>query len=153
MAHARQQIRDAVVTAVTGLSTTGARVYPSRVHPLAKDFAPSLLVYTGDEEIEAHGQGRPVSLMRSLEVIVDGRAGDVDAAAMEQKLDAIANDVEAALGVATGTAPLGGLVLNMQITGIEVERDGEGDRPMGAVRLAYSILYRTADAAPGTIIS
>jgi hypothetical protein len=30
MAHLRKQIRDNVVTAVTSLSTTGARVYASR---------------------------------------------------------------------------------------------------------------------------
>jgi len=49
MSHARQQVRDAVVTAVTGLTTTSTRVYASRVYP--HDSLPSLAVYTLEEEI------------------------------------------------------------------------------------------------------
>ena len=33
MAHARTQIRNAVVAALTGLATTGARVHASRMRP------------------------------------------------------------------------------------------------------------------------
>ena len=34
MAHVRQQIRDAIVTALTGLTTTGTNVFRSRIYPL-----------------------------------------------------------------------------------------------------------------------
>ena len=34
MAHLRKQIRDDVVTTLTGLSTTGSKVYASRVYPI-----------------------------------------------------------------------------------------------------------------------
>ena len=34
MSHARQKIRDAVVTLLTGLTTTGSRVYDTRLYNL-----------------------------------------------------------------------------------------------------------------------
>ena len=34
MAHVRKQIRDAVITTLTGLSTTGSNVFRSRIYPL-----------------------------------------------------------------------------------------------------------------------
>jgi hypothetical protein len=45
LAHLRKQIRDNVVTALTGLSTTGSRVYGSRVYPMAAANLPGLCVY------------------------------------------------------------------------------------------------------------
>ena len=41
--HARKQIRDAVETACTGLTTTGANVSASRVY--AHETLPSLAIY------------------------------------------------------------------------------------------------------------
>lgn len=41
----RKQIRDNVVTTLTGLSTTGSRVYASRVYPMAAANLPGLCVY------------------------------------------------------------------------------------------------------------
>ncbi|MEY2654030.1 MAG: hypothetical protein RLZZ524_1058, partial [Pseudomonadota bacterium] len=42
--HLRQQIREAVAGAVTGLTTTGARVYQGRVYPLEDAQLPGLTV-------------------------------------------------------------------------------------------------------------
>ena len=50
MAHARQSIRDNVVTAVTGLTITCTNVFRSRVHPLGENKLPALCVYTAAEE-------------------------------------------------------------------------------------------------------
>ena len=52
MAHARQSIRDNVVTAVTGLSTTGTNVFRSRVYPLGENKLPALCIYTVAGEVE-----------------------------------------------------------------------------------------------------
>ena len=52
MSHARQQIRDAVATAVTGLSITGANVSKTRMFRFENDECPALSVYTLSEEIE-----------------------------------------------------------------------------------------------------
>nr|ADI23589.1 hypothetical protein [uncultured nuHF2 cluster bacterium HF0770_42C12] len=47
MAHVRQSIRDNVVTAVTGLSTTGSNVFRSRVYPLGTNKLPVQKHVTG----------------------------------------------------------------------------------------------------------
>ena len=51
MAHLRKQIRDNFVTALTSLSTTGSRVYASRVYPMAAANLPGLCVYAKSEEV------------------------------------------------------------------------------------------------------
>jgi hypothetical protein len=50
--HARQQIREAAATVVSGLTTTGTRVYQSRMRPVADAGTPCLLVMTSDESID-----------------------------------------------------------------------------------------------------
>ena len=52
MAHVRQSIRVNVVTAVTGLSTTGSNVFRSRVYPLGTNKLPALCVYADSEVVE-----------------------------------------------------------------------------------------------------
>lgn len=147
MSHARKQIRDAVLAAVTGLAATADRVYPARAHALEDGHPPSLLVYTGPEQIsgEFSTQSRPSHLLRDLDITVEGRASNTDEAALENALEQIAAEVEAALGTSAGEKPLGGLVLDMQIARIEPEIDGTGDTYKGAIRLEYSVQYRTAE--------
>jgi len=55
MAHVRQSIRDNVVTAVTGLSTTGSNVFRSRVYPLGTNKLPALCVYADSEVVNTTG--------------------------------------------------------------------------------------------------
>lgn len=42
--HLRTSLRDAMATAVTGLTSTGSRVHKSRLYPVAADALPCLLV-------------------------------------------------------------------------------------------------------------
>ena len=44
--HKRQQIREAVGTRITSLTTTGSNVFQSRVYPLETGNLPALIVYT-----------------------------------------------------------------------------------------------------------
>ena len=74
MAHLRKQIRDNVVTALTGLSTTGSRVYTSRVYPMAAANLPGLCVYAKSEEVETTTVTRPRTQVRTLTLSVEGFA-------------------------------------------------------------------------------
>ena len=47
--HVRQQVREAVSTLLTGLTTTESRVYQSRITPLQANELPALLVATNGE--------------------------------------------------------------------------------------------------------
>ena len=51
MAHVRQSIRDNVVTATTGLSTTGSNVFRTRVYPLESGTFPGYAVVADPVEI------------------------------------------------------------------------------------------------------
>ena len=52
MAHIRQQIRDRVIADVTGLATTGANVYDSKLYTFTQGELPALAVYTQNETSE-----------------------------------------------------------------------------------------------------
>jgi hypothetical protein len=68
MAHARKLIRDNIVTTVTGLSTTGANVFKSRVYPLSAGSLPALTVYTRSEEVIQSTISIPRTIERTLTV-------------------------------------------------------------------------------------
>ena len=66
MAHVRQQIRERVATEVTGLTTTGSKVYQSRVYPLQSSNLPGLLIYTTAESSEPIDMGGTTRLMNRV---------------------------------------------------------------------------------------
>ena len=147
MPHARQQIRDAVAAALTGLSTTGDRVYAGRTRPLAKDHEPALLVYTSEESAEAHTQS-PRRLLRTLTLFVEGRVSGADVP--DDTLDDIALEVETALA---GDADLGELIKDIVLVRTMTDTQAPGGAQVGEVRLQFAVLYRTTAAAPQTAIA
>ena len=145
--HVRQQLREAVAALLTGLPTTGARVYIGRVHTLVPAELPCLLISTPDEPIvETLGVRQPTIYRRDLElnVVLMTRTG----ADLEAALDAIAKEVEIALGA--------GLTLSgnrfyprlLRMSSI-LERDG--DLPKGSMTLSYNIAYHTASNQPDVV--
>lgn len=144
--HARQQIREALATAVTGLTTTSTRVFQSRMHALAVAELPCLLVNTDDEKIEPLTVHSPALLERTLTAVVRGVARA--ASDLDDTLDTIAKEVETALGAAT----LSGLVKTITLAGIEVEMDNLIDKPVGVISLSYQISYLTTANAPTTAL-
>ncbi|WP_333710371.1 hypothetical protein [Malikia spinosa] len=147
MAHVRKQIREALATAVTGLSVTGARVYQSRLHALRDSNLPCLLVNTDDETIEPVSMNAPATLERELVVMV--RAVARAAADLDDSLDQIMAEVEAVLGAAS---PLGSLAKITALRSIRVEMDDALEKPLGVASMEYRITYYTASSAPQTVL-
>lgn len=148
MSHLRTQIRSAVVTALTNLSSTGTRVYSGRVDPLAADASASLLVDVGEEQIEtvSIGGSRNRILDRRLEVII--RAGVKAGSGYLDTLDQIALEVEQALAA---NQSLGGVAKYVQPTGIEApELDGQGEKTVAFLTMRFSVAYMAALNAPQT---
>lgn len=145
MTHARQQIREAAATALTGLATTGSRVYQSRVHPLADSNLPCLLVNTDDEQLDQASIGMPPLLQRQLELRV--RAVAKVTASLDDTLDAMLAEVETVLGNTT----LGGKVKVLAPQAIRVAIE-QGEKPVGIAELIYVATYHTAQNAPETIL-
>lgn len=136
MAHARQQIREAIATRVTGLTTCGTRVFQSRMVP--QETLPCLLVATNDEEINPGTIGSVYE--RFLTVSIRGLAKVTST--LDDTLDTIAAEVETAMAAEYWA----------ELTAINVDFDETLDKPAGRIELLYRVTYRTAASVPGTIL-
>jgi len=144
--HLRKRIRDAVVAACTGLSTTGGRVYTGRMTPLPAGNGPSLLVDMGGEDIAAASLGGAGRLMeRSLDLVLRA-AVKTTAATYLDTLDQVAKEVQVALAA---DQTLGGLVKWIQPAGIaEPDLNGDGEQAVAMIAMRFTCFYYSALNAP-----
>ena len=140
MAHVRQSIRDNVVTAVTGLSTTGSNVFRSRVYPLGTNKLPALCVYTDSETVEFTRLDRVRDIDRTVDIVIEAYVRAVSN--YDTSLDTICAEIEA--GMASDVTR-GGFAHDCKLTQTEFDFSDEGDRPIATARLTYSIDYRTEE--------
>lgn len=141
MAHVRKSIRDNIVTAVTSLSTTGARVYRSRIYPLeTASNLPALCVYSLREVSEADTMGGSSRrLARECDYVIEAYVrGKTN---YDNTLDTICVEVEEALAA---DLTRGGSAKDTILESTEFEFSGEGDQPVAMARLTYRCLYLTA---------
>ena len=140
MAHVRKQIRDNVVTTLTGLTTTGTNVYRTRIYPLASGKLPGLAIYTSSETSSNETVTIPRTKSRVVEMVVEGYVSGTTN--LDNTLDQIAVEVEEALE----TDPTrGGLAKDTELTGTETELVGEGEKVAGVIRLTFQITYMTRE--------
>lgn len=143
MAHMRKQIRDALVTTLTGLSTTGANVFRSRVYPLPKSKMPGLFIYTNKESSTRVSMGsryeRTVTI--NIEALVLATA-DYD-----DTLDQISKEIEVALHA---NLDLGGLVEDLRIVSFESEFSDQGEAPLARGTIEVEVDYDTENGDPET---
>ncbi|MFZ9079456.1 MAG: hypothetical protein ACO23H_13045 [Alphaproteobacteria bacterium] len=140
MAHVRKQIRDAVITAVTGLTTTGSNVFRSRIYPLEQSKLPGLCVFTRSENVEFDTLTISRSVSRVLDVIIEGYVSATSN--YDDTLDQIAVEVEEALAA---DVTLGGLAKDTQVTAFEADFSGDGEQPVAVGRFTVTVQYRTAE--------
>jgi hypothetical protein len=140
MAHVRKQIRDALVTELTGLTTTGSNVFRSRIYPLEKTKLPCLCIFTKSETTEFDTMTISRSTARNLEVMVEAYVKET--ANYDNLLDTIAVEVEEALAA---DVTLGGLSKDVQVTAFEAEYSGDGEQPVAVGRFTVAVAYRTAE--------
>ena len=148
MSHVRQQIRDRIITVVTGLSTTGSRVYNTRLYTLLPaDNLPALLVYTQSEDNE-RDFGSPSTYRRNCMVSIEGVA--MGNTTIENTLDTIAAEVEDAIGA---DPTLNSKAIEISLTNTEIEFTSESEQPIGMVRLNFNVLYFTRATNSQTTIT
>lgn len=145
MAHARQQILDAVVTAVTGLPLTGSNVHLAPVHALRT--LPALSVLPGDEEVIERAAGTTPLELRSFQVKVT--AGVMDELGMVTTLNDIAAGIEAAV---LKNAALLALVSLIEYVGATPDFSGELQQPTGTIETAFRAEYWVETGAPETVV-
>lgn len=147
MPHVRQSLRERIASNVTGLTTTGANVFQSRVYTLEPDDLPCLLVYSTSETSERATMATTDSLNRDLTVMVEGYART--ASNLDDTLDTISAEVETAVA---SDPTCNALALDTVLQSTEIEYDSEGDQPIGSVRLSFGVHYQTKTTVPTTAL-
>ncbi len=150
MAHARESIRKAVVTAVTGLSTTGARVTGRVLHTMEAANLPGLAVIVADDpeaKSDLVQDESGVIESRDLPIRIEGRVYAVSD--YEDTLDDISAEVETAM---QGNAALAALIVSgsLRLLATRIELDGEGEKVVGVVTQDWVVTYRVDVTAPTT---
>lgn len=147
--HARKQLRDEVVSLLTGLTSTGSRVFADRLQsrPLAIDELPALMVSTGAEAI---GVGTiHVNGLVNRELDLDVAAVIRAASGLDDALDQISAEVETVLGgqsLAGGGAEIALYAIDAPVF------EGSGETPVAQQVMRFRVSYSTAANAPQTII-
>ena len=136
MSHLRTQIRDAVATAVTGLTTTGANVFKHRTYDVPQSALPCLLVTSGDEALEylSMGKGgRSVRVMATVtvEILTTGLSEPEDVT------DAAYMEVFEALSGST----LSGIVKDFRLESVELIAPDDGEQPASGLALEWAAEY------------
>ena len=140
MAHVRQSIRDNIVTAVTGLSTTGSNVFRSRVYPLGTNKLPALCVYSNAEPVEYNRLDRVRDIDRTVDIVIEAYVRAVSN--YDTTLDTICAEIEAGMAA---DVTRGGYAKDYKLTQTEFDFLDDGDRPIATARLTYSNDYRTVE--------
>lgn len=143
--HLHRQIREAVETLLTGLTTTGAKVYANRLQPLADANLPGLRVFMDDEEADALTIHAPYMQERKLSMIVECCAKV--ATSLDDTLDASSKEVETAL---SGGITISGKVLPCVYSGMQFD-DALADKPVGVKRLRFFVTYTAMSNAPDVL--
>jgi len=143
--HLHKQIRAAVVTKLTGLTTSGSRVYANRLAPLPDTTLPSLTITLDDETSEGLTVHQPQAQERTLTLSVSAMAKA--SAGLDDTLDLMSKEVEIALssGITIGSVHLDALYTGMQFD------DEQLDKPVGIKRMTFSILFTAMNNAPDAL--
>ncbi|PIQ26132.1 hypothetical protein COW64_12365 [bacterium (Candidatus Blackallbacteria) CG18_big_fil_WC_8_21_14_2_50_49_26] len=143
--HLHRQIREAVETLLTGLTTTSTRVYANRLQPMADANLPGLRVFLDEEEVDALTMHSPYMQDRRVAMIVECCAKAITT--LDDTLDASSKEVEAAL---SGGITLSGKVLPCVYAGMQFD-DALADKPVGVKRLRFFITYTAMSNAPDVL--
>lgn len=147
MTHVRRQIRELAVTTITGLTTTGSNVFPSRFHPLQQANLPAWYVSTSENEESENVTG--TTQQRAVELVFEGIGRAADGDALQDLLDGMAEELET---VMTFEA-MDSLCKDLRLQSTEWSfDDGEADQAFGSIVVTYLATYHTAEGAPGTAI-
>lgn len=151
MAHVRQQLINAVVTRLTGLTTTSTRVFAERpeAYALQESDLPCLLIYDDGEPQVTDLVLHTRIVERTVTLRVEGLAKATSG--LSTTLRTICSEVETALGTAVTVDSRAVDVLYRRTDAIAP--DADSDRPVGRIVLSFEAQLATAAAAPDALLS
>jgi hypothetical protein len=144
--HLRRQIREAVATLLTGLTTTGNRVFKSRVQTLQDNQLPALVILTNEETVTQSTIHSNPLLERQLSVQVIAKAKANTN--LDDTLDQIIKEVEMAVFASNAANTLGGLVKGLVLDSIDITFNGEAETKVGEAVMAFTAVYFNQAATP-----
>ena len=145
--HVRQQIREQIASTLNNLTTTGNRVYQSRVYPIATGGTPALLVYTKSEESEPVVIGTNRLTSRDLSVAVEIYVKATSN--FDDIIDTSTKEIE----IAIATDPtLNGLAKDCYLESTEIIFNTEGEQPLGFATLIFLTNYYVKAQAPDVAV-
>lgn len=134
--HVRTQVRNKFVTALTGLSITGSRVFKSRLYPLQVSDLPALVITTDVDKVDYITVDDPAYQRREIVVRVD--AYDSDVLTLDDNLDAICKQVEIAISGDSAIPP------DTELSETRIDQSILGTQPVGVASLFYTVRFNTA---------
>jgi hypothetical protein len=147
--HLRRQIRERIVTDVTGLSTTGSNVFESRVYPIEESKLPCILVYDADEELTIDSSGSPREIASDLTVTIEGYAQGGSGKTVMRTLNAIQKEIQIAL---SGDIRVNNLARDSYLVSADASMNAEATKPTGTVRLSYLVIYQFKEDRPDVAV-
>jgi len=134
--HLRQTIRQAIVTRLTGLTTTGSNVFTSRVYALPQVALPALCIYTKDESSEYISMTSPRTIERNLNLTVE-----IYVAAnqnTDNTIDKICDEIESEI---YNDVTIAGNAKDVIVSTVDVDFDGDGEVPVARATMNLTIIY------------
>lgn len=156
MAHARQIVREAFAGLLSAApkSTNWKSVFETRT-PLQRRVEPYLLVYVEQESIETLTVHSGPLQTRTAVIVVRGFLLLSDKQTAEDRMDAMAADVETRLTLtALNAVPAAAKASRLQLQNTEMELVGEDEKTVShaVLTMTYQVEYETAEGAPETLI-
>lgn len=149
MAHARQQIRDALAQLLTGLPQTATRVFTSRNIVMQDDELPAIEINTNEETVEPLDI-HSLTLERNLTVQIMVKVKVVNN--VDDSLDDIIAEIETRINASTSNRTLNGLCQGLELSDIDIGIDESLATPVGQAVLRYQLQYHTNASDPQTIL-
>ena len=135
MASKREDILDAIKTALANTTGVGTRIYRSRTLPLAqRSQLPSLIIEWSNDAAEQNTSLPTLDWSLSVTVTVLS-SGDVP----DEQADATVVSAHSKL---MADLTLGGEAIDVQPTNVTFEAI-DGDSPIGVTGMGYTVRYRT----------
>lgn len=140
--HLHKQIRTALETKLTGLTTSATRVYANRVKVMTAANLPGLRISLAGEEADPITVHQPMQLERRLVAEVECCAKGTDT--LDDTLDLMSKEVEVALAAGITVA---GQTMFPVYRGMELELE-QAELVIGTKRLRYAIDFAALNTTP-----
>ena len=147
MAHMRQQIREAIVTALGTLSTPTLNVFDSPPRATQEADLPAASVFTADESIDYISKTYGTRTeMRDLSVTIDCQVQQN--AGFMAELDTITLEIEKLFAGNLLNVSSVDLIKKMNLTNISTGATGEGQKVIASAKLVYLVNYSIIENDP-----